>query len=410
MIRYVIIHEKSDRIHSRAALTKWKDIKHGRVRKNFPIICKEGGAEIKGWNSKEMTVDSKTRFRFKKLYAKRNALPFDINTAVPVLRPETDNILDWIKFYLYKEVIGINSPHTARAKAYDLHKLLAFFEFTQCQSISSWDKALTSSFVKALEKEYEVSSVYRIFATVTDFVNFLIIQEVIKPKDNPTAGIHLREQELPPPQGVHLLNKTQTVKLTSQEIYELLLSSAQSFVDEKDPGNKKDRTLPFRDKAIVALLYNMGLRADEICSLTLSQLDRIPDGGMWIRNVKCKGNKVRKAYLKEDAEEVLLEFIENERGWEQGFVFQSCRGQKLNQPDIWRILQKIAKKTQLRLPPGTVIDIHPHSMRHERGYNLKKAGLGDAMVAEQLGHSGTGQVARYSRRSEADEADVLKDI
>jgi integrase len=56
------------------------------------------------------------------------------------------------------------------------------------------------------------------------------------------------------------------------------------------------------------------------------------------------------------------------------------------------------------------IKIHPHSFRHERGFNLKDAGLGDAMVAEQLGHSGTGQIARYSRRSEYDEEEMLENI
>lgn len=351
------------------------------------------------------------RFRFKKLYGKKKSLPFDIKNSLPYPRPDTDILSDWIKFYLYKEVIGIESHHTARAKAYDLHKLLTFFDFKKCQSISAWDKALTSSFINALEKEYEVSSVYRIFATVTNFVSFLIIQEGIKPMDNPTTGIHLREQELPPPQGVQLLNKVNTVQMSSQDMYDRLIAAAESFIEEKTSDIKKGkRTLPFRDVAVIALLYNTGMRADEVCNITVSQLERISAGGMWIRNVKCKGNKVRKAYVKKSAEDRLLEYIEKERGWEAGFVFQSWRGNKLSQPDIWRILQKIAQRAQQSLPPGTIIDIHPHSLRHERGYNLRKAGLGDAMIAEQLGHRGTGQVARYSRRSEEDEADMLKNI
>ena len=132
--------------------------------------------------------------------------------------------------------------------------------------------------------------------------------------------------------------------------------------------------------------------------------------GCRIRNVKCKGKKVRKAYTKEEAVAVLLDYIEKERGEEPGFIFQSWRGARLNQPDIWRIVKNIALKAEQSLPAGVIIDIHPHSLRHERGYNLKRAGLGDATVAEQLGHRGTGQVARYSRRTEADEAKMLKGI
>src|SRR5664279_287610 len=129
------------------------------------------------------------RFSFKSLYREdeETALPFDFNDKSPVPRPEQDVLFDWIRFYLYKEVIGIESKHTARAKAYDLHKLLEFFEFS-CghQKIGLWDKAFSASFVAALEREYEISTVYRTFATITNLVKFLILHEIIKPVDNPT--------------------------------------------------------------------------------------------------------------------------------------------------------------------------------------------------------------------------------
>lgn len=319
-----------------------------------------------------------------------------------------------MSFYLYKEVIGIESQHTTRAKIYDLHKLLAFYEYSKVQSITAWDKAFTNSFVMALEKEYAIGTVHRIFATVTNFVHFLIIYEVIKPVDNPTTGIRLQDQELPPPQGVQVVNKERPTEqqLSGSEIYDHLMAVAKSCIDDQLAPNikKKNRALPFRDLAILDVLYNTGLRVDELCGITIPQLERLADGAMWIRNIKCKGKKVRKAYLKPAAVETLVSYLDKERGWSPGFVFQSWRGQKLNQPDIWRILKKIADKAEQCLPPGTVISIHPHSLRHERGFNLRKAGLGDAVIAEQLGHSGTGQVARYSRRSEEDEAEMLKDI
>jgi len=357
----------------------------------------------------------KPRFSLKALYraGKKAAFPFDLEDSTPVPRPEGDDLFEWMKFYLYKEVLGIESKHTARAKGYDLQKLLVYFDVSfGHQKIERWDKAFTASFVAALEKEYEISSVYRTFATVTNFVNFLILYEVIKPIEKPTEGVRLRDQELPPPQGVQLVaeGKQKAFYLSSQEIYDLMMGAAKSFIEKQDPKDRKDRTMPHRDAAIFALLYNSGLRVEELCSITISQMDRIPDGGIWLRNVKCKGKKVRKAYVKEEAVTVLLNYIETERGEEPGVIFRSWRKNRLNQPDIWRILKKLASKAQENLPAGVIIDIHPHSLRHERGFNLKKAGLGDATVAEQLGHRGTGHVARYSRRTEEDEAEMLKDV
>ena len=238
------------------------------------------------------------------------------------------------------------------------------------------------------------------------------MHEVIKPIENPTTGVRLQDQELPPPQGIQVIHKELPGEqlMSSEEIYNCLIAAAQTFVAKKDPANKKDRTLPCRDLAILALLYNTGFRVDEACNVTIAQLEQLSTGDMWIRNVKCKGKKVRTGYLKKSAVDLLLQYIDKERGWEPGFVFLSCRRQKLAQPDIWRILNKIALAAQDSLPPGTVIFIHPHSLRHERAFNLLKTKKGDAAAAEQLGHSGTSQIARYSRRSEADMREWLKDV
>lgn len=386
-----------------------------------------GDSSLKGGNSSPpsrtgspcqnmMIPDKKkARFLFKKLHGKDKPLFFSADPAAvpsPLSAPENDDLHAWMVFYLHKEVIGIESPHTVRAKAYDLHKLLAFYEHSKGKSIAAWDKAFTNSFVTALEKEYATGTVHRIFATATNFVRFLIIYEVIKPIDNPTTGVRLQDQELPPPQGIQVIHKELPGEqlMSSEEIYNCLIAAAQTFVAQKDPANKKDRTLPCRDLAIIALLYNTGFRVDEACNITIAQLEQISTGDMWIRNVKCKGKKVRTGYLKKSAVDLLLQYIDKERGWEPGFVFLSWRRQKLAQPDIWRILNKIALAAQDSLPPGTVIHIHPHSLRHERAFNLLKTKPGDAAVAEQLGHSGTSQVARYSRRSEADMRKWLKDV
>jgi len=365
-------------------------------------------------------MEQTKKFKFKSLYSRANKedgtlarLLFLGTQDLPREEPTNDDMLKWIRYYLYKEVFNIESKHTARAKAYDLHKLIKFFEHTYGdRSIRRWDKAFTAAFISALEDEYGISSIYRIYATVTNFVNFLILREVIKPIDNPIAGIRLQSVELPAAKGVQLLLKTKLLTSDSKEMYNLLMAAAQTFIDNKDPQNRKDRTCPRRDAAILALLYHTGLRGEEVCSITVSQMEMIAGGGMWLRNVKCKGNKVRKVYVKEEAVALMLDYMEKERGpqREPPFIFRSWRRQKLSPSDIWRILKRIARKAQESLPPHMTIGIHPHSLRHERGFNLRMAGLGDALIAEQLGHSGTGQVARYSRRSEKDEANMLKDI
>lgn len=111
--------------------------------------------------------------------------------STQVSAPPDMDMLAWIRYYLKKEVVGVESWHTARAKIYDLWKFVNFYRFYTVKDITAWDKACSQSFVHALEKEYEISTVYRVFATLSNFASFLIIQEVIKAKDNPVKDIKL---------------------------------------------------------------------------------------------------------------------------------------------------------------------------------------------------------------------------
>ncbi len=155
------------------------------------------------------------------------------------------------------------------------------------------------------------------------------------------------------------------------------------------------------------------MRCDELCGLTFKQMEiDTSTGGYWFYNVKCKGKRTRKVYLKKKASEHLLNYVNSdERTEKSAFIFQSFSGKRLNQADIWRILNRIILKAeQLFLPKGHKIFATAHSFRHERGYNLKKAGHGDAFVAQWLGHKDTRQVVRYSRRTEQEEAEMLEKV
>jgi site-specific recombinase XerD len=325
--------------------------------------------------------------------------------------PSNLDMLAWMRYYLKKEVVGVESWHTARAKIYDLWKFVNFFyKFYPGKDILLWDKACSQSFVQALEKEYEISTVYRIFATVSNFASFLIIQEAVKAKDNPVKDTKLQEQELPPPRGMQVVSDVslEGPHYSSKEMFDMLMKSAETFIEEKTP-----RTRPLRDIAIMSAFYYTGMRCNELCGLTIKQMEiDLTTGGYWFYNVKCKGKRTRKVYLKKEASEHLLNYINSgERSEKSAFIFQSFSGRRLNQADIWRILHRIILKAEtLFLSEGNKIFATPHSFRHERGYNLKKAGHGDAFVAQWLGHKDTRQVVRYSRGTEHEEAAILEKV
>lgn len=304
----------------------------------------------------------------------------------------------------------MESPHTTRSKLYDLWKFTVFFlrRFPQ-GDLSVWDKPCSQAFVNTLEQEYDIATVERIYATILNFWNFLVIQEAVKAKDNPLAGVNKRNREqLPPARGIDVISNTASPakRFSSKEKYTMCLDAARSFFDKP-----KAHQSPLRDIAIFATLYKTGIRADELCSLIEKQLDRdVPTGGCWIHDVHCKGKRTRRVYLPIDPREYLDDYLgSEERDKTSPYVFQSRNGNRLHQKDIWKILDRIAKRaTTLFLPPGQVFRMSPHALRHERGLNLRKAGYGERFIAHALGHADTTQVPRYSIGDDVEEAESLE--
>jgi integrase len=324
--------------------------------------------------------------------------------------PQNDDLLAWIRWYLKKEVLDVESHHTARSKIYDLWKFVVFyFRRSSSDSLSAWDKPCSQSLIDALESEYDISTVDRIYATISNFWNFLVVQEAVKAKDNPLKGITKRHREqLPPARGLDVLSdaSSKIPDYGSEQKYEMFMNAAKSFIDDA-----KKYHAPLRDIAIVSFLYGSGLRAEELCGLTLKQMDRdIRTGGCWFHNVKCKGKRTRRAYLPSSGLEHLDRYLQSdERSDSSSFIFQSRNGQRLHQKDLWQILDRIAKRaTALFLPPGYLFRVTPHTLRHERGYNLRKAGHGERFIAFALGHADTTQVPRYSMGNDLEEAVALE--
>jgi len=324
--------------------------------------------------------------------------------------PQESDLLPWVRWYLKKDVLDVESPHTARSKIYDLWKFIVFcLRRANSEDLSMWDKPCSQAFIDALESEYDIATVDRIYATVSNFWNFLVVQEAVKAKDNPLKGITKRHREqLPPARGLDVLSNTSShiPTYSSEQKYEMFINAGKSFIDDA-----KKYHAPLRDIAIIAFLYGSGLRADELCGLSIKQMDRdIRTGGCWFHNVKCKGKRTRRAYLPSAGLEHLDTYLQSgERSDASGFIFQSRNGLRLHQKDLWQILNRIAKRaTALYLPPGYLFRVTPHTLRHERGYNLRKAGHGERFIAFALGHADTTQVPRYSMGNDLEEAEALE--
>jgi len=147
------------------------------------------------------------------------------------------------------------------------------------------------------------------------------------------------------------------------------------------------------DRSLIEMLYNTGLRIDELLSLTKDSLFEREDmqrgeGDKRITWLKVigKGNKERSLPLNGRAKEVvdrLMTFLDlkHPKGYSRLFP-QSYTS-------AWRQFKALGKKAG--------IDVHPHSFRHTFATELLKKGENIVTIARIMGHESLDTTKKYTK-------------
>ncbi|MFI5009225.1 MAG: tyrosine recombinase XerC [Solirubrobacterales bacterium] len=150
--------------------------------------------------------------------------------------------------------------------------------------------------------------------------------------------------------------------------------------------------LELRDRALFELAYACGLRAEELVSLTLADVDH---DGEQLR-VEGKGRKTRFQPVGEVALGALALYLERGRGALLGgdgerALFLSKSGRPLGTGDVRRRLRVWGARAGL--PAG----VSPHTLRHSFATHLLDGGADLRTIQELLGHASLSTTQVYTR-------------
>jgi integrase/recombinase XerD len=153
--------------------------------------------------------------------------------------------------------------------------------------------------------------------------------------------------------------------------------------------------LGLRDRAMLELLYAAGLRAAEILSLRIEQLD-LESGSA---RVIGKGNKERLVLLGKAAEETLRRYLDTGRpklvrSKSGGEVFLGNHGRRLTTSHLWGIVKKAAQAA------GLDARVYPHLLRHSFATHLLSGGADLRVIQELLGHASIATTEIYTHVDE----------
>lgn len=145
--------------------------------------------------------------------------------------------------------------------------------------------------------------------------------------------------------------------------------------------------LGLRNYAIIYTMYKAGLRIQEVCNLTLEDVDLSdPDLG-WINVQQAKGGKDRRLPISADLVKCLGGWIEK-RGSDRGsYFFCTYKGGILDQRQIRAMCYIYSKKAGVFIRDGAKLrPVNPHAYRHVCATQMLNNGFTIYEVMEFLGH------------------------
>lgn len=153
----------------------------------------------------------------------------------------------------------------------------------------------------------------------------------------------------------------------------------QALLDAPDPATQLGR----RDRAILALAIQTGLRVSELVGLTCGNIE-LGTGA----HVRChgKGRKERITPLNKSTRQVMDDWLTERAGQPTDPAFTSTTGNRLSRDAIRRVVDRHVATATNTCPSLAAKTITPHVLRHTCAMQLLQAGVDLAVIALWLGH------------------------
>ena len=264
------------------------------------------------------------------------------------------------------------SVHTVKAYAEDLSQFIGFAEAEGVTDVHTVDPTLLRSFLVHMQSTgLTRASRARKTATLRSFFSYLARQSLL-PR-SPAVGLRSIKTE-----------KRLPKYLRSDEM-EALLAAPDS-----------ETALGLRDRALLETLYASGMRAGELVTLCLSDVDY--DEG--VIRVIGKGDKERVTLLGRQAVFAIQRYIRKGRPelilkgrGDDGALFVNRYGGRLSDRGVRKLFDRYCAAA------STHLKITPHVLRHTFATHMLSNGADLRLIQELLGHASVATTQMYTHVS-----------
>lgn len=147
-----------------------------------------------------------------------------------------------------------------------------------------------------------------------------------------------------------------------------------------------------RDRAMLSLAVQTGLRVSELTGLNIADVTPGPSG-----SIRCegKGRKQRAIPLDAPTAALLRAWLRERAGGPADPLFPSRTGRRLSRDAVALRVSTHATAAARRCPSLKGKKTHPHVLRHSCAMTLLQAGVDTSVIALWLGHAGVRSTDAY---------------
>ncbi|QSB17296.1 tyrosine-type recombinase/integrase [Natronosporangium hydrolyticum] len=240
------------------------------------------------------------------------------------------------------------------------------------------------------------ASVHRRLAALSSWYQYLVANSDGEVVTNPVSGVRRPKVDR---------DASTTVGLSTEEVRDLLRAADRNAQEAADQSPRR-RLAALRDRALLRLLADLGLRVGEALALELTALSY--NRGRRTLRYFGKGGKQRERPLSPHVLEALDEYLaaRAERGKCRpdeltGPLFATSGRDgtvgRLDEPAAFRLIRRLAVAAAL----PSARRLSPHSLRHAFATNARELGVPLEDVQDAMGHADTRTTRRYDRARHA---------
>lgn len=279
-----------------------------------------------------------------------------------------DYILVWIESFLKERTAQNLAKGTVKDYKDKLARFVTFLDSQEIKFISQIRTENIRDFLLLLtEKGHNAGGVHGYFRTIKAFLRWC--WDELEPNTrNPIDKVKAPKVPVEPIEGV------------SKEDFESLLSACS-----------KNTYYGERDRTILLVLYDTGVRASELCSINLEDINFV-DSSILIR--QGKGRKPRFVFFGKSTRKQLRRWI-NIRGTKEIGLFVNRHGERVVYGTLREVVRRLSIKVGIK-EPGL------HDFRRAFTLNSLNSSVPEITIARLLGHTTTALIGRYAKQKKED--------